>query len=158
MPDFESGAAAWTISVDDEPIPSSDVALQEPTPFSENPHFFTVPSIWFRFGAPSTFLQRENHARGIGGLGGKRSLAAENRSAEQALKWYDGFIEALQNLEHIPESHSLALENARTSYELRQMLFGIGRRITHRELFRVCGSTVHVLAIRGVAQAELDDT
>jgi plasmid stabilization system protein ParE len=79
---------------------------------------------------------------------------AVNRSQKQAMEWFDQFIESLQSLGEMPESHSLARENVKTDYELREMLFSIGRKPTHRALFRVVGNTIQVLTIRHVSQDE----
>ena len=81
---------------------------------------------------------------------------AENRSRKEAVRWYDGFLAKLNSLSEMPQSHPVADENSTFSFELREMLFGLGRRPTHRALFRITGSTVEVLTIRHVAQRALD--
>ncbi len=79
---------------------------------------------------------------------------AENRSSEQALRWYDGFCESLKSLASSPEKHRLARENALFKDELREFYFGLSRR-THRAIFRIDGDVVRALAVRHLAQ---DDT
>lgn len=80
---------------------------------------------------------------------------SENRSSAQALEWYEGFIEKLQSLSEEPERFSLALENDKVPYELRELFFSLGKRPTHRALFRIQNDTVEVLVIRHVAQDEV---
>ena len=80
---------------------------------------------------------------------------ANHHSSAQALEWYESFIEALRSLSHMPESHSLARENVKTSYELRELHFSLGKHPTHRALFRISGKTVEVLTVRHVAQRDL---
>lgn len=77
---------------------------------------------------------------------------AKNRSRDEARRWYDGILASLENLGDMPLSHPLADENSIFAFELREMLFGLGRRPTHRALFRINGSVVEVLTIRHVAQ------
>lgn len=79
---------------------------------------------------------------------------AENRSAEQALRWYDGFWQSLQSLASSPERHRLARENDRFKDELREFYYGLSRR-THRAIFRIDGDVVRVLAIRHLAQDDI---
>ena len=80
---------------------------------------------------------------------------SEHRSSEEALRWYDGFVAKLDSLQNMPESHSLAHENPRVSFELRELHYGLGSRTTHRALFRIVGTTVEVLSVRHVAQADI---
>lgn len=77
---------------------------------------------------------------------------AEHRSLEQAERWYDGFLAKLDFLETDAERCSLARENPEFPFELRELLFGLGSRPTHRALFTIRPSTVVVLAIRHAAQ------
>lgn len=81
---------------------------------------------------------------------------ADNYSAEFAASWYDQFLRQLETLAAMPESHSLARENDRTEFDLRELHFGVGRRTTHRAVFRIVDSTVEILAIRHVARRDLD--
>lgn len=80
---------------------------------------------------------------------------AEHRSAEQALRWYNRFIKAIRGLANNPERHPLAPENHAFPYELRQFVYGVGRRPTHRAVFTVRPDLVLVLRIRHLAQQEI---
>ncbi len=80
---------------------------------------------------------------------------AEHRSSEEALRWYDGFVAKLESLQSMPESHSLARENPRVAFDLRELHYGLGSGTTHRALFRIIGTTVEVLTIRHHAQRDL---
>ena len=81
---------------------------------------------------------------------------AKHRSSEEALRWYDGFVVKLESLQSMPESHSLARENPRVAFELRELHYGLGSGTTHRALFRIVGTTVEVLSVRHVAQADIN--
>lgn len=78
-----------------------------------------------------------------------------NWSAEFAVRWYDGVLDRIEQLRSLPERHALAREDARVSFDLRELHYGAGRRQTHRVLFRVVGDTVEVLTIRHVAQQDV---
>jgi plasmid stabilization system protein ParE len=80
---------------------------------------------------------------------------AEHRSAEQAARWYQQFFRALLQLEEAPTKFSLAAESGVWPFEIRQLNFGIGRRPTHRALFRVKNNEVIVLRVRHLAQDSL---
>jgi plasmid stabilization system protein ParE len=80
---------------------------------------------------------------------------AENRSAEQAARWLDGFNSRLQTLAKQPSRCPLAAESAQFSFELRELHYGLGRRPTHRAVFTVAEDFVLVLAVRHAAQDHL---
>jgi|ERR1043165_8860790 plasmid stabilization system protein ParE len=80
---------------------------------------------------------------------------AEHRSKSQADRWYAGFAKAIADLSENPERHSQSRETDRFTYEIRDLLFGIGRRLTHRAVFTIRGEEVVVLTIRHVAQQDL---
>jgi plasmid stabilization system protein ParE len=80
---------------------------------------------------------------------------ADNRSPEQAQRWYDGFVAALDSLGTNPHRCGLARENRRFSYETRELLYGIGSRPTHRAVYTIRPDMVFVVAIRHVTQDDL---
>ena len=80
---------------------------------------------------------------------------AEHRSREQAAMWLQGFEAALRLLSHNPDRWPLAQENGVVPFEIREMLYGIGRRKTHRAVFRIRDDRVVVYAIRHLAQDTL---
>jgi plasmid stabilization system protein ParE len=80
---------------------------------------------------------------------------AENRSAEQAERWYDGFSRAILSLATNPERCPLAPENEALRYEVRQLSYGLGRRPTHRAVFTIRGNMVLILRVRHLAQQPL---
>jgi len=77
-----------------------------------------------------------------------------NRSGEQAVRWYDGFISFLETLSNAPDKHRLARENHLFEDELRECYYGLSRR-THRAVYRIDGNVVRVLAIRHLAQDDM---
>jgi plasmid stabilization system protein ParE len=76
---------------------------------------------------------------------------ATHRSAEQAARWHRGIEKAILGLGRNPERHALATENDLLPIEVRQMLYGLGRRPSHRVLFTIRPDCVYVLAIVHVA-------
>jgi plasmid stabilization system protein ParE len=80
---------------------------------------------------------------------------AEHRSAEQALRWLDGFEKAIRSLAHNPENRPLARESDWHEESLSQLVYGLGQKPTHRAVYRICGDTVEVLTIRHLAQRDL---
>lgn len=81
---------------------------------------------------------------------------SKNRSAEQAIRWYDGFLDALTTLTDSPNRFGFARENNRLPDEIREFYYGLGSRPTHRAIFRIDGNIVRVLSIRHLAQADLE--
>jgi plasmid stabilization system protein ParE len=79
----------------------------------------------------------------------------EHRSAEQADRWYVGIRSAIKSLRNMPERCSLAAETDLLIPGIRQLLFGLGRRATHRIVFTIDGSTVIVLRVRHTSQDAL---
>jgi len=80
---------------------------------------------------------------------------AENRSPQQAHRWYDGFAKAIRSLATDPERYPLAPENDAFPYEVRQLNYGVGRRPTHRAIFVVRPDSVLILRVRHLAQRPL---
>ena len=79
----------------------------------------------------------------------------EHRSAEQADRWYVGIHAAIKSLRNMPERCSMAAECDLLAQGVRQHLFGLGRRATHRIVFAIDGSTVAVLRVRHTSQDAL---
>jgi plasmid stabilization system protein ParE len=79
----------------------------------------------------------------------------QSQSSEVAERWHRGFVETLQSLRENPLRFSLARENEIFDYELREVLYGSGRRKTHRALFRIVDDRVEVMLIRHVAQRDI---
>ncbi|MEQ8848366.1 type II toxin-antitoxin system RelE/ParE family toxin [Botrimarina sp.] len=80
---------------------------------------------------------------------------ADNRSAEQASGWYSAIKGKIDNLKLSHRRCSLAAENSLVDQELRQALFGVGRRVTHRIVFTIDDNRIVVLRVRHVAQRTL---
>jgi plasmid stabilization system protein ParE len=80
---------------------------------------------------------------------------SENRSPQQADRWYIGFVKKLLTLEYNPERYPLATENSFFPHEIRQFNYGLGVKLTHRALFTIRPDTVIVLRIRHLAQKPL---
>lgn len=81
---------------------------------------------------------------------------SENRSAEQAERWHRQFVSAIESIGDRPVRFPLAWENQFFADDIRELLFGLGRRPTHRALFIVRSERVYVFAVRHVAQEPLE--
>src|SRR2546423_464690 len=77
---------------------------------------------------------------------------AKHRSKPQAGRWYTGLAKAIAALSENPERHGQSRERDRFAYEIRDLLFGLGRRPTHRAVFTIRGEEVVVLTVRQVGQ------
>ena len=80
---------------------------------------------------------------------------AEHRSKRQADRWYAGLAKAIADLSENPERHSPSRERNLFGYEIRDLLFGLGSRPTHRAVFSIRAEEVVVLTVRHVAQQDL---
>jgi plasmid stabilization system protein ParE len=80
---------------------------------------------------------------------------AAHRSKTQADRWYVGLAKAIADLSESPERHGQSRERDRFAYEIRDLLFGTGRRPTHRAVFAIRDEEVVVLTVRHVAQRDL---
>jgi plasmid stabilization system protein ParE len=80
---------------------------------------------------------------------------AEHRSKPQADRWYAGLAKAIADLSENPERHGQSGERDRFADEIRDLLFGLGRRPTHRVVFAIRREEVVVLTVRHVAQKGL---
>ena len=80
---------------------------------------------------------------------------AEHRSKKQADQWYTGFAKTIGELSENPERHGTSREIEKFGYEIRDLLFGIGRRLTHRAVFTIRDDEVVVLTVRHVAQRDI---
>lgn len=80
---------------------------------------------------------------------------ASQRSAKQAERWYSGVYQAIRSLEKMPERCSFATERKLLELDIRQLLFGTGRRATHRIVFTIADEKVVVLRVRHAAQGVL---
>lgn len=79
----------------------------------------------------------------------------DNRSAEQAARWYEAIYPAIDTLSQMPQRCPRARESDAYPGELRELHFTIGRRPTHRILFAIEGETVFVLRVRHTSQRDL---
>ena len=81
---------------------------------------------------------------------------SENRSSDQAARWHSKFAAAIETIGDRPLRYPLAWEDQFSSEDVRELLFGLGRRPTHRALFVVRPESVYVFSVRHVSQEPLD--
>lgn len=75
---------------------------------------------------------------------------AEHHSQEQSTRWYVGISDAMYSLDTMPERCSYATEFDLRSREIRQMLYGTGRKNTHRIVFSIDGDLVVIYRVLSV--------
>ena len=68
-------------------------------------------------------------------------------SVDAALKWYDLMEEKIQTLQTLPARCAVAEESRYVDFEIRQLIVG-----NYRVLFRIEGTTVKILHVRGSKQ------
>jgi len=78
-----------------------------------------------------------------------------NHSAEQAKHWYQKFVMTIDTLKSQPERFAYAEENEKLPVDLRQVNFGLGRKLTHRVVYTVRPDMVLVFRVLHLAQREL---
>ncbi len=79
-----------------------------------------------------------------------------SQSNDLSRDWLDGFFELLMSLHSDPERHPLARECQHFPDMIREVHYGSGRRITHRALYRIQDTEVHVLTVRHIAQVDVN--
>jgi plasmid stabilization system protein ParE len=79
----------------------------------------------------------------------------DNRSSEQAERWYNKIYPAIATLSKQPDRCPLAPETDLLPTGLRQLHFGVSRKATHRIVFTIEGQEVKVVRVRHFAQREL---
>jgi plasmid stabilization system protein ParE len=80
----------------------------------------------------------------------------DNRSKEEASRWLDGVYPAIDSLSRMPERCARVTEVRQPRENLRQLLFGIGRKPTHRVIFRVLSDRVEVLRVLHVSRPPIN--
>lgn len=80
---------------------------------------------------------------------------SENRSADQAFRWLEGFEQALASLANDPKRCSRARETIAFQFEVRELHYGLRNKATHRAVFEVRSDEVIVYSVRHLAQRDL---
>lgn len=82
---------------------------------------------------------------------------SENRSEQQAALWLEGFQSAIKRLATNPERYGKARESDQYefAFPVRQLLYGLSNKPTHRALFQIRANTVYVVAIRHLAERDV---
>jgi plasmid stabilization system protein ParE len=76
----------------------------------------------------------------------------QNRSAEQAERWYEGILDAARSLRNNPQRCASATESDLLAQGVRQLLYGLGRNPTHRLVFAIEDESVIILRVRHTSQ------
>ncbi len=79
----------------------------------------------------------------------------ENRSAEQADRWYQKLVTSIDALKSQPERFAAVEESAKMSIKLRQVNFGSGKKWTHRIVYSIRPDMVLVLRVLHLSRREL---
>ncbi len=76
----------------------------------------------------------------------------ENRSAEQAERWFRQIYQAIRKLPESPDRYGPAPEADLLPEGLKQSLFGVSNRPTHRIVFTIDVDAITVLRVRHTSQ------
>ena len=74
-----------------------------------------------------------------------------------AANWFNGLLSVIEGIAENPEQFPQARENEQLPVQARQMLYGPGKRKTHRVLFVVRETRIVVHQIRHVAQQDVEE-
>jgi plasmid stabilization system protein ParE len=80
---------------------------------------------------------------------------AAHRSAEQALRWWNGIWPVIDSLAERPEQWPLAAESDDFPFEIRERHYGLGSTPSHRIIFTIRVDQVYVLAVPNTAEDRL---
>ncbi len=80
---------------------------------------------------------------------------ARHRSAEQARRWRDECVQAVDSLAEKHLLCGLAPERGEFAFDMRQLNFGLSRRPTHRVVFTVRPEMILELRVQHLAQRRL---
>ena len=76
-------------------------------------------------------------------------------SHTHASRWYDAALTAADGLAEGAEARPLCLDPALDGSKLREAYFGAGRGNTHRLIYRIAGTAVDIVTVRGFEEDEL---
>lgn len=76
----------------------------------------------------------------------------DNRSQEEADRWYVGVIAAMHELGKTADRHTFATEKSLHEQGVKQCSFGLSRRPSHRILYGIEGDEVVVYRVRAFKQ------
>ncbi len=81
---------------------------------------------------------------------------SENRSPAQAANWYKHVFLAIDTLREMPQRCPAARETIDYKLNLRQLLFGMGRKATHRIIFDISENDVRIWRILHLSRDNFD--
>lgn len=81
----------------------------------------------------------------------------QNRSVEQAERWYNAIHQAIGTLESHPARCSLAPENEHIEKEIRHLLFGLSSKPTHRILFYIEDESIVIFRVLHTSQDKVTE-
>jgi len=77
------------------------------------------------------------------------------RAPAHAVKWFNGFVDALEQLKTSPESFALSLDIGDAPYPIRELLYG-KRKSKYRIIFAIRNEDVVVLYVHHAARKDLE--
>jgi plasmid stabilization system protein ParE len=81
----------------------------------------------------------------------------DNRSVDQAEKWYVGVLSAIESLSHLPQRCLIVRNTDRFGREVHQLLYGVTSNRTHRIFFGIDEKNVTVYRVLHMSQNVIAD-
>lgn len=79
----------------------------------------------------------------------------DNRSPEQALRWYEAIYPAMDSLKKMPRRCPMVREEHGFAGEVRELSFGLSHPPSHRIIFEVRDDLVVILHVRGASRQDM---
>ena len=77
---------------------------------------------------------------------------ADNRSVDQSERWYVGILAKIESLSEVPQGCPVVRNSEQLGREVRQVLYGVSAKPTHRIYFGIEAKQVIVFRVLGIAQ------
>lgn len=78
----------------------------------------------------------------------------QQNAPQVAASWFNGWVDALGDLCLEPDRYPLAHESPLFPFPIHQLLYGVGKKKSHRALFVIRSRAVVVLTIRHLSQQD----
>lgn len=78
----------------------------------------------------------------------------QHHSLNEAERWYNGILATIESLSNLPHRCPLVRNTKCLGREVRQLLYGVSSKLTHRIYFGIDGDTVTVYRVLATSQVQ----